>query len=168
VEVLEKDLSHPMQSSREGLTPFPYADLLSLIDESRDKNKYFSTCTHLASYTTSIYTGCSTTTCVHQDLCQKIKTKCRVSMSRQEIFDPWPSTYWKNFDSTLQLHFEGYKEANSELWKRRENSTLRAKLLWRNYYFIIKSTSLCPLILNVVFNPQALPLLMEKLFVSLI
>jgi hypothetical protein len=157
-----------MQSCREGLIPFPHADLLSLIDKSRDKNKYFSTCTHLASYTTSVYAGCSTTTRVHRDLCQKIKIKCRVSMSRQEISDPWPSIYWKRSDSALQLHFEGYKEANSELWKRRENSTLRAKLLWRNYYFIIESASLCPLSLNTVFNPQALPLLMENLFVSLI
>ena len=56
-------------------------NLLSLIDESRDKNKYISTCTHLASYTTSVYIGCSTTTCVHRDLCQKIKIKCQVSMS---------------------------------------------------------------------------------------
>jgi hypothetical protein len=146
-----------MQSCREGLTPFPYADLLSLIDESRDKNKYFSTCTHLASYTTCVYTGCSTTTCVHRDLCHKIKIKCWVSMSRQEIFDPWPSIYWKRSDSALQLHFEGYKEANSELWKRRENSTLREKLLWRNYYFIIESASLCPLSLNTVFIPKIFP-----------
>jgi hypothetical protein len=80
--MLEQDLPHPMQSCKEGLTPFPYADLLSLIDESRDKNKYFSTCTHLASYTTSVYVGCSTTTRVHQDLCKKIKIKCQVSMSR--------------------------------------------------------------------------------------
>ena len=59
-------------------------------------------------------------------------------MSRQEISDPWPSIYWNFFDLALHLHFEGYKEANSELWKRgRENSTLREKILWRNYYFII-------------------------------
>jgi hypothetical protein len=88
-EVTKKDKSgviarfpHPMQSYREGLIPFPHADLLSLIDKSRDKKKYFSTCTHLARYTTSIYAGCSTTTYVHRDLFQKIKIKCRVSMSR--------------------------------------------------------------------------------------
>jgi hypothetical protein len=54
-----------------------------------------------------------------EDLCQKMKIKCRVSMSRQEISDPWPSIYWKHSDSALQFHFEGYKWANSELWKRR-------------------------------------------------
>jgi hypothetical protein len=92
--VLEQDLPHPIQSSREGLIPFPHANLLSLIDKSKDKNKYFSlidkskdknkyfsTCTHLASYTTSIYAICSTTAHVHRDLCQKIKIKCWVSMS---------------------------------------------------------------------------------------
>jgi hypothetical protein len=46
-------------------------------------------------------------------------------MSRQEIYDPWTSIYWKHSNSSLQLYFEGYKEANSELWKRGENSTLR-------------------------------------------
>jgi len=48
------------------------------------------------------------------------------------------------------------------------NSTLRANLFWRNYYFIIDSASLCPLSLNIVFSPQGLPLLMENLLVSLI
>jgi hypothetical protein len=67
--VLEKDLPPLMQSCREGLTPFPHADLHSLIDKSRDKNKYFSTCTHLASYTSRVYAGCSTIARVHRDLC---------------------------------------------------------------------------------------------------
>jgi hypothetical protein len=168
IPVLEQDLPHPMQSCIEGLTPFPYADLLSLINESKDKNKYFSTCMHLASYIACVYVGYATAARVHRGLCQKIKNKCWVSMSRQKISNPWPSIYWKHFNSTLQLHFEGYKEGNSELSKRRENSTLRAKLLWRNYYFIIKSASLCPLIRNTVSSPQALPLLMENLFVFLI
>jgi hypothetical protein len=92
--LLEKYLPHPMQSCKEGLIPFPHADLLSLIDKSRDKNKYFSTCMHLARYTTSVYARCSTTNHVYQDLCQKIKIKCRVSMSQQEISDPWPSIHW--------------------------------------------------------------------------
>jgi len=157
-----------MQSWREGLTPFPYAESIFLINESKDKNKYFSTCTHLASYIASVYAGCSTTTHVHQNLCQKIKNKCWVSMSQQNNSDPWPSIYWKRSDLSIQLHFEGYKEANSEPWKRRENSTLRAKLLWRNYYFIIEPAFLCPLSLNTVFISQDLPLLMDNLFVSLI
>jgi hypothetical protein len=164
--LLEKDFPHPMQSCREGIIPFPYADLPSLLIKSKDKNRIFSTCTHLAPYTTSIYAGCSTTTRVHRDLCQKIKIKSLVSMSRHDIFDPWPSIYWKHSDSAIQLHFKGYKEVNSELWKMGKNSTLRAKLLWRNYLLHMESTSLCPLSLNIVFNPQYIPLLMENLIIS--
>jgi hypothetical protein len=89
-------------------------------------------------------------------------------MSQKEISDPWPSIYWKHSDLALQFHFEGYKLANSELCKRRKNSTLRAKLLWRNYLLHIESTSLFPLSLNIVFIPQVLPLLMENLIVSLL
>ena len=48
-----------------------------------------------------------------------------------------------------------------------ENSTLRAKLLWRNYLLHIESTSLCPLRLNTVFSPQNIPLLIENLIASL-
>jgi hypothetical protein len=89
-------------------------------------------------------------------------------MSRQEIYDPWPSIYWKCSELALQFHFEGYKLANSELWKRRKNSTLRENLLWRNYLLHIESASLCPLSVNTVFIPQALPLLIENLIVSLL
>jgi hypothetical protein len=89
-------------------------------------------------------------------------------MSRQEISDPWPSIYWKRSNSVLQFHFEGYKWVNFELWKRRNNSTLRAKLLSRNYLLHIEFASLCPLSLNTVFNPQALPLLIYNLIFSLL
>jgi hypothetical protein len=27
-------------------------------------------------------------------------------MSRHEIYDPWPSIYWKNSDSTLHFHLK--------------------------------------------------------------
>jgi hypothetical protein len=79
--VLEKYLPHLMKSCREDLIPFPYVDLSSLLIKSRYKNTKFSTCKHLAHYTTSVYAGYSTIAHVHQDLCQKIKIKCRVSMS---------------------------------------------------------------------------------------
>jgi hypothetical protein len=52
--------------------------------------------------------------------------------------------------------------------KRRKNSTLRSKLHWRNYLLHIESASLCPLSLNTVFSPQALPLLIKNLIVSLL
>jgi hypothetical protein len=49
--------------------------------------------------------------------------------------------------------------------KRRKHSTLREKLLWRNYYLL--SLHPCPSILNTVFNPQALSLLIERTSLSL-
>jgi hypothetical protein len=52
--------------------------------------------------------------------------------------------------------------------KKRKNSNLRAKLIWRNYLLHIESASLYPLSLNTVFNPQALPLLIENLIVSIL
>ena len=74
--------------------------------ESRAKNTHFSTYTRHISYTSSVYAGCSTTTRVHRDLCQKIQKWSWVSMSRQEIYDPWLSTYWKHSESTLQFHLK--------------------------------------------------------------
>ena len=65
----------------------------------------------------SVYIECSTTSHIHHDLCQKIKLKCWVSMSWHEISDPWPSMYWKHSESTLQLHFEGYKSTISSYGK---------------------------------------------------
>jgi hypothetical protein len=52
--------------------------------------------------------------------------------------------------------------------KERKNSTLREKLLWRNYSIHIESASLCPLSMNTLFNPQVVPLLIENFMVSFI
>jgi hypothetical protein len=157
-----------MQSCTEGLIPFPYADLSSLFIKSRAKNKYFSTCTHLAHYTTCVYAGCSTTTRVHQDLCQKMKINVGFPChDRRSMILGLPYTgniLTRPFSSIL-------KAINGPIpsyGKRRKNSTLRAKLLWRNYLLHIESASLCPLSLNTVFIPQALPLLIENLIVSLL
>jgi hypothetical protein len=58
-------------------------------------------------------------------------------MSRQMISDLWPSIYWKRSESTLQLHSGGYKSTISSYGKgERKNSTLREKLLWRNYFIL--------------------------------
>jgi hypothetical protein len=64
--------------------------------------------------------------------------------------------------------FKAIKRPIPSYGKGGENSTSRAKLLWRNYLLHIESASLCPLSLNIVFGPQYLPLLMEKLIVSFI
>jgi hypothetical protein len=89
-------------------------------------------------------------------------------MSHHEINDPWPSIYWKSSDSTLQFHLKAINGPKPSYGKEEKNSTLRAKLLWRNYSLHIEFASLCPLSLNTLFNPQALPLLIENLIVSLI
>jgi hypothetical protein len=57
-------------------------------------------------------------------------------MSRQEISDPWPSIYWKRSDSALQLHLKAIRAQFRAMEKRRKHSTLRAKLLWRNYFIL--------------------------------
>jgi hypothetical protein len=114
-----------MQSYREGFTPFPYANLLSPIDETKDNNKYFSTCTHLASYTTSVYIGCSTTSHVHPDLCQKMKISVRFPChDRRSIILCLPytgnvqtrpfSSILKSINGSILSYGKGEKEFNFE------------------------------------------------------
>jgi hypothetical protein len=157
-----------MQCCTEGLFPFPYADLSSLFVKSRAKNTYFSTCTHLSYYTSCVYTGCTTTTRIHRDLCQKMKINigfpCHDMISMILGLPYAGKVLNRPFSSIL-------KAINGPILsygKKRKNSTLRAKLLWRNYLLHIESASLCPLSMNTMFIPQALPLLMENLIVSLL
>jgi hypothetical protein len=71
--LLDQDFPHPMQYFREGLTPFPYADSLSLIDKSKDKNINFF---HLyASFT--LYNKC-----LHRLLHYKPRTSGFVSENK--------------------------------------------------------------------------------------
>ena len=84
----------------------------------------------------------------------KIKKLCRVSMSHHEIHDPWPSIYWKHYESTLQLHLKATNGPNLSYGKEEKNSTLREKLLWRNYSLHIESASLCPFKYEHVVHPQ--------------
>jgi hypothetical protein len=85
---------------------FPMQTFHPFLQNPRAKNTYFSTCMHLAYYTTCVYTGCTTTTLRTSGFVPKNEKWCRVSMSRQEIYDPWPSIYWKRSDSTLQFHLK--------------------------------------------------------------
>ena len=94
----------------------------------------------------------------HYSLCtlgniHKIKKWCRVSMSRHEINDPWPSIYWKHSESALQFHLKATNGPIPNYGKEEKNSTLREKILWRNYSLHIESASLCPLSLKTLFNP---------------
>jgi hypothetical protein len=137
-----------MQSCPEGLFPFPHTDLSSLLVKPRAKNTYFPTCTHLAYYTTCAYAGCPTTACVHRYLCQKMKINVGFPChDRRSMILGLPYTgnvLTRSFSSIL-------KAINGPIpsyGKKRKNSTLREKLLWRNYLLHIESASLCPLSLN--------------------
>jgi hypothetical protein len=89
-------------------------------------------------------------------------------MTQQKMNGPWPSIYWKHSNLALQLHSKAINGKNTSYGKRRKNnSTLREKLLWRNYSLHIESASLYPLSFNIVFIPQDLPLLSENSIVSL-
>ena len=113
---------------------------------------------HLAPYTASVYAGCSTTARIHQDLCQKIQKQSQVSISRQEIFDPWPSIYLKRSKSALQSHFEGYKSTISSYGKEEKAFNFESKVTLEKLIHI-EFASLCPSSLNTLFSPQALSLL---------
>jgi hypothetical protein len=79
-------------------------------------------------------------------------------MSRQEISDPWPSTYWKRSDSALWLHSEGYKITILSYGKEEKEFNFERKVTLDKLIHI-ESASLCPSILNTVFSPQDLSLL---------
>ena len=123
---------------------------------------------HLSYYTTCVYVGCTTTACVQWDLCQKMKINVRFPChDRRSMILGLP--YTRNI-STLPFS-SILKAINGPILsygKRRNNSTLRAKLLWINYLLHIESAYLCPLSLNTMFIPQALPLLIENLIFSLL
>jgi hypothetical protein len=125
------------------------------------KINIFSTYTRPISYATSVYAGCSTTTHVHRGFVPENTKWSRVSMSRQEISDPWPSIYWKRSDSALQLHFEGYKNTISSYGKEEKAFNFESKVTLEKLLHI-ESASLCPSSLNTVFNPQALSLLLRE------
>jgi hypothetical protein len=112
-------------------------------------------------YTTRIYTGCSTTTHVHQDLCQKIKKWSYFSMPQQQFSGPCPSIYWKLSNSALQFHFESYKRTISSYGKKEKAFNFERKVTLEKLLHI-ESASLCPSSLDIVFNPQALSLLLRE------
>jgi hypothetical protein len=157
-----------MKSCTKGLFPFPHVDLSSLFVKSIAKNKYFSTCMHLSYYTTCVYPGYSTTTRIHRDLCQKMKINVGFPChDRRFMILGLP--YTRNIPTQpLSSTLKAINGPILSYGKRRKNSTLREKLLWRNYLLHIESASLCPLSMNTVFNPQALPLLIENPIVSLL
>jgi hypothetical protein len=82
-------------------------------------------------------------------------------MLGQDIFDPWPSIYWKRSNSTLQLHFEGYKSIIPSYGKEEKTFNFEIKVTLEKLIHI-ESASLCPSSLITVFSPQALSLLLRE------
>ena len=76
-------------------------------------------------------------------------------MSRHEIYDPWPSIYWKRSDSTPQFHLKATNGPNLSYGKEENNSNYREKLLWRNYSLHIESASLCPFKSEHIVQPPS-------------
>ena len=83
-------------------------------------------------------------------------------MSRQMIFDIWPSIYWKRSDSAPQLHSGGYKSTILNYGKKEEKEFNFESKVTLEKLLHIESASLCPSSLNTVFNPQALSLLLRE------
>ena len=81
-------------------------------------------------------------------------------MSRQNISYPWPSIYWKRSDLALQLHFEGYKNTILSYGKKEKAFNFEIKVTLEKLLHI-ESACLYPSIMNTVFSPQDLPLLLR-------
>jgi hypothetical protein len=126
----------PLLSCTEGLFPFPYADLSSLFDESRAKNIHFSTYMLPISYTRCVYACCSTTTRVYRDLCQKIQNEVGFPChDRRSLILGLP--YTGNVPTRpFSCILKAIRAQFRAMEKRRKHSTLRAKLLWRNYFIL--------------------------------
>jgi hypothetical protein len=62
-------------------------------------------------------------------------------------------------DSTLQFHLKATNGPNPSYGKEEKNSTLREKLLWRNYSLHIESASLCPFKSEHIVHPPSSSLL---------
>jgi hypothetical protein len=126
----------PLLSCTEGLFPFPYADLSSLFNESRAKNIHFSIYTLPINYTRCVYTGCSTAARAHRDLCQKIQNEVRFPChNRRSLILGLPYT-GNILTQPFSCILKAIRAQFRAMEKRRKHSTLRSKLLWRNYFIL--------------------------------
>ena len=155
-----------MQSCIEGLFPFPYANFSSLFANPRGKNTFFF---HM--YTPCLLYNMHICMFHHYSPCTSVfvpknEKWCRISMLQQEIYDHWPSIYWKHSDSTLQFHLKAINGPILSYGKEEKEFNFESKVTLEKLLLHIESASLCPLSLNIVFIPQDIPLLMENLIVS--
>ena len=89
-------------------------------------------------------------------------------MSQHDIFDHWPSIYWKHSDSALQFHLKAINGPILSYGKEEKEFNFGRKVTLEKLLLHIESASLFPLSLNTMFIPQALSLLIENLIISLL
>jgi hypothetical protein len=134
--------------------------LSSLFDESRAKNIHFSTYTLPISYARCVYAGCSTTTHVYRDLCQKIKNEvgfpCHDGRSLILGLPHTGNVLTQPFSCILKA----IKAQFRAMEKKEKAFNFESKVTLEKLLHI-ESASLCPSSMNTVFNPQALPLLLR-------
>jgi hypothetical protein len=69
---------------------------------------------------------------------------CLVSMSQQEIYDPWFFTYWKCFDSALQFHLKAINGPILSYGKDEKEFNFESKVtlekLFTSYWVCIHSS----------------------------
>ena len=124
-------------------------------DKSREKNIYFSTYTLPNCFAICVYAWFSTTARVYQDLCQKIQNEVGFPYhDRRSLIFGLPYTrniLTQPFSCILEAIRAQFRAMEKGEWK---NSTLRAKLLWRNYFIL----SLHPFVPQVWTQCSALEL----------
>jgi hypothetical protein len=87
-------------------------------------------------------------------------------MSRQKIYDLWPSIYWKRSDSAFQLHSGGYKNTISSYGKEEKAFNFERKVTLEKLLHI-ESTSLCPLESEHNVQPPSSSFIVESISLPL-
>jgi hypothetical protein len=115
---------------------FPMQTHHPLFHESRAKNIYFSTYTLPNCFARCVYACCSTTARIYRDLCQKIQNEVGFPChDRRSLILGLP--YTGNVPTLpFSCILKAIRAQFRSMEKRRKHSTLRAKLLWRNYFIL--------------------------------
>ena len=134
--LLQQDLPHHCYLAQRAFFHFPMQTYRPLFDKSKAKNIYFSTYTLPNFFARCVYACCSTTTRVYRDLCHKIQNEVGFPChdKRSLIFG---LPYTRNVPTRpFSCIMEAIREQFQAMEKRIKNSTLRAKLLQRNYFIL--------------------------------
>jgi hypothetical protein len=131
-----------------------------LFDKSRAKNIYFSTYTLPNFFARCGYACCSTTTRVYLDLCQKIQNEVGFPC-HEKISLIFGLPYTGNVPTRpFSFILEAIREQFQAMEKEEKTFNFESKVTLEKLLHI-ESASLCPSSINIVFNPQALSLLLR-------